>query len=645
MKKERPLFPELQEYDISLKKTNHHDWVESSFTTPSSQRTEFLGTSISQKRISFFFACISAILGIFFLRTAYLQVLEGRGFALLADRNKIKTVIIPAKRGIMTDRNGIVLVRNVPNFRLQVVPSDLPRERGAYNTSIETLSNLLGVTQNDIRSKLKEVSQFQPVVLADYIDYKESLKLDVAIADIPGVDLVFSEHREYVTDDMKSLSHVVGYTGRVSKQEFEEKHGEYGFNDSIGKDGLEASYESALRGVFGKRDIEVDALGSEKSIISEDTPRDGSNLVLSLDAKLQNKAESVLKDMMRVANKRSGVVIISHPNSGEILALASFPTFDNNVFAKGIGGDEYQKLLQDSDKPLFNRALRGEYPSGSTIKLIVAAAALQEHIVTERTRVLSNGGIHIGEWFFPDWKAGGHGMTDVRKALAESVNTFFYYVGGGYHEFQGLGVRRLTDYFRKFGIGEKTGIDLLGERDGFLPTPEWKKKTTGEIWYIGDTYHIAIGQGDVLVTPLQIHMFTNYFANGGKSFKPRLVKTIIRDRKKEDTKSEVYKEHIVNEEYVTIVREGLHQAVLAGSGRRLSLLPVSSAGKTGTAQSTKGRAPHAWFTGWAPYENPEVSITVLIDEGEEGSRTAVPVAYDILKWYFEQKNVDLSNIK
>ncbi|MDO8571298.1 MAG: penicillin-binding transpeptidase domain-containing protein, partial [bacterium] len=488
MKRERKLFPELQDDDIALKNTNQHDWVESSFTSPTFENNEFLGTSIPEKRISFFFLCATAILGIFFFRTAYLQLLEGRGFATLAERNKVKTVVVSAKRGIMTDRNGSILVRNVPNFRLQVIPSDLPKDIYTRSGVIERLSTLLAMPQDVMYTKLKEVPQSQAAIIAEYISYTDSLKFDVAISDLPGVELTVSEHREYINDDMRSLAHVLGYTGRVSREEFEEKKGKYGLNDTIGKDGLELSYEDILRGVFGKREIEVDALGIEKSIIAEDRPKDGSNLVLALDANLQKKTEGTLRDMMKTANKKQGVVIVSKPSTGEILALVALPVFDNNAFAKGIPVEEYTKLLKDPYKPLFNRAIRGEYPSGSTIKMIVAAAALQENVVKETTRVLSNGGIRIGEWFFPDWKAGGHGMTDVRKALAESVNTFFYYVGGGYHDFQGLGVHRLTDYFEKFGIGEKTGIDVQGERDGFLPSPEWKKQETGEIWYIGDTY-------------------------------------------------------------------------------------------------------------------------------------------------------------
>jgi len=286
--------------------------------------------------------------------------------------------------------------------------------------------------------------------------------------------------------------------------------------------------------------------------------------------------------------------------------------------------------LHDPALPLFPRASRGEYPSGSTIKMVIAAAALQEHIVTPQTSILSTGGIRIGEWFFPDWKSGGHGRTNLSKALAESVNTYFYMIGGGYQSFAGLGIDRLARYLKDMGLGSKTGIDLPNEKDGFVPDPEWKEKTKKEIWYIGDTYHVSIGQGDTIVTPLQVHAYTNYFANKGTSYVPHLVKSIT---------PQIYKKDIFASDIVNDVRLGLREGVLSGSSKRLSLLPVSSAGKTGTAQWSKDRAPHAWFTGWAPFDDPKVSITVLIEEGEEGSRSAIQVAYEILKTLTETKKL------
>jgi penicillin-binding protein 2 len=288
---------------------------------------------------------------------------------------------------------------------------------------------------------------------------------------------------------------------------------------------------------------------------------------------------------------------------------------------------------------LFNRAINGEFPSGSTIKLLFAAAALQEKIITETTSFLSTGGLRLGEWFFPDWKAGGHGITDVRQALAQSVNTFFYYIGGGYQNFQGLGVSGLVKYSRFFGLGESSGLDLPGERAGFVPTIAWKEQVKDEPWYIGDTYHFAIGQGDVLVTPLQVANYTVAIANGGTLYGPHLVAKILNEDNEtvEEIAPRVINSGFIDQHNLQIVREGLRQTVTRGSAQSLQTVPVAVAGKTGTAQWSTKKSPHAWFTGFAPYDNPEVAITVLVEEGVEGSTMAVPIARDILTWYFRNR--------
>ena len=278
----------------------------------------------------------------------------------------------------------------------------------------------------------------------------------------------------------------------------------------------------------------------------------------------------------------------------------------------------------------------------------MAAAALQEKVVSASTTVLSTGGLHVGQWFFPDWKAGGHGITNVTKALAESVNTYFYMVGGGFEKMKGLGALKLIDYFKKFGLSTPTGIDLPGERKGFVPTPDWKLETQKQPWYVGDTYHIAIGQGDILVTPLQVNAYTNYFANSGTSYVPHLVKSLI-DPTTGETKDfvpQVLKQNLVGADVVNVVRQGLRQSVTSGSSRSLGTLPVPVANKTGTAQWSPDpkQPPHAWVTGWAPYDHPTLSYTVLIEEGQEGSPTAIAVAKDILAWYFGPKTPPTSTV-
>jgi len=364
-------------------------------------------------------------------------------------------------------------------------------------------------------------------------------------------------------------------------------------------------------------------------------------LVLSIDSDLQKKSEEILSANLKKLNLTKGAVIISDPNNGEILSLVSLPTFDNRLFAEGISADDYKKLIEDKDNPMFNRAISGEYPSGSTVKMIFAAAALQEKVITENTTILSNGGLKVAQWFFPDWKAGGHGLTSVRKAIAESVNTFFYYIGGGYQDFVGLGIERLVKYLNLFGLGNTLGIDLPNEATGFVPSQEWKEKVKGEKWYIGDTYNLSIGQGDLLVTPLQVNEWTAYFAAGGKEYQPHVVKEILdsNDKTIKTITESPLRDTLIDSYNVEIVRQGMRQTVTSGSAKRLLDLPVDSAAKTGTAQWNTTKDPHAWFTAFAPYKNPQIVITVLVEEGKEGSSVALTVAHDIMAYYFQNHPV------
>jgi len=285
---------------------------------------------------------------------------------------------------------------------------------------------------------------------------------------------------------------------------------------------------------------------------------------------------------------------------------------------------------------LFNRVISGEFPAGSTFKPVMAAAALQEKIINANTSFMSTGRLCVGEWFFPDWKAGGHGLTNVKKALADSVNTFFYYVGGGFGDFKGLGIDKIVKYAALFGLDKVTGIDLPNEASGFLPSQKWKEDTKNEVWYIGDTYHASIGQGDITVTPLQVANYTAAIANGGTLYEPHVVTKILDHNNNLITKikPQVVRSNFISPENIKIVQEGMRQTITAGSGRSLNSLPVEVAGKTGTAQWSSTQATHAWFTGFAPYDQPEIAITVLVEAGGEGSTVAVPIVKEILQYYF-----------
>ena len=345
--------------------------------------------------------------------------------------------------------------------------------------------------------------------------------------------------------------------------------------------------------------------------------------------------EKIINNSLKASKKERASGIVMNPNNGELLALVSFPAFDDNDFSGGISQENYSKYINDPDRPLFNRVIAGTYPSGSSIKPAIAAAALQDGLIDAKTSFNSVGGLRVGAWWFPDWQGGGHGITNVTKALAWSVNTFFYYIGGGYGDFTGLGIEKMVDYLKKFGFAKKLGIDLPGEVAGFLPSKSWKEKTKGERWYIGDTYNVSIGQGDVLVTPLQIAAMTAAIANGGTLYEPHVVASIVDPITK---KIEKIAPKIINSDFISranleIVGRGMRDCVTSGSCRRLSNLSFFAAGKTGTAQWSSNKDNHAWFTSFAPYENPKIVVTILVEEGVGGDVIAAPIAYEFYQWW------------
>lgn len=652
------------------------DWTEQSFLSDTGSK-EMVNRTFDFNKLKYFYLIIFLALSLIIIRSFWLQVVKNDYYIMLSEGNRLRAEVIEPKRGIIYAKDLKPLVRNKANFVLYLRPIDLPKNELVRDELIRKVSYILddedGLKNSEKNTKLADnnksvdvindkpsfykikellssvkigsLDSYQPLFITDNIDYDKAILLSIDLPSWPGVFLSSKTRREYLLPSStstpsvlgeNSLSHVLGYTGKINDKELEELGGEYSLIDYIGKTGLEYFWEKDLKGSAGSKNIEVDALGRQKKIINEVGARDGYNLLLSLDLDLQKKAEEITKAYISKSGLYRASVIIVNPNNGEILALVSLPAYDSNLFAKGISQENYNKFLNDPERPLFNRSISGEFPSGSTIKPLFAAGALQEGLITESTSFLSNGGLRIGEWYFPDWKGGGHGITNVRKAIAESVNTFFYYIGGGYNDFKGLGLEGLVKYSRLFGLGEISGIDLNGERKGFVPTREWKEKTKNEPWYIGDTYHFAIGQGDVIVTPLQVANYTVALANGGTLYEPHLVSKILDSNNQliREITPKIIRNNFIDSNNMRIVREGMRQTVLTGSARSMQILPVSSAGKTGTAQWSSKKEPHAWFIGFAPYENPQLAITVLVEEGIEGSTIAVPIAKDILNWYF-----------
>ncbi len=575
---------------------------------------------------------IEIVLGLILLaRLFFIQVWHGHEYRALADGNRTRVEVVISRRGIINDRAGTQIVENIPILSLWYHDSSsVPLNDQQKKITQENLSKLLpSLSQNSLNAIISASPRAQ-ILLADDIAHADALRILSYHDQMPAIEVRHEERRAIVTAP-SVWTHAVGYVGRVSREEllrFEQEGAQYHEHEYVGKTAFERSYEHVLRGAPGYKTHEIDARGITRTLIAEEPPRAGKDLSLTAWAPLQQFVYEQLSHAVQRMRSPGGVAIVLDPHSGEVLALVSVPGFDLSAFSRG-DADVVERTLSHPQHPLFNRAVSGMYPIGSTVKPVIAVAALQEGIITPRTRILSAGGIRIGNWYFPDWKAGGHGWVDVRDALAESVNTYFYTIGGGNEDQEGLGVARITTYARAFGLGTPTGIDLPAEAGGFLPSPEWKEKEKGERWYVGDTYHLAIGQGDILATPLQVAIFTGVFANGGIVVRPHLRM----DDGEHTAVRNLVSEGIISKSNINEVRAGLRQTVLTGSARSLSSLAITSAGKTGTAQVGGDQATHAWFTGYAPAENPEIVVTVLVENGGEGSATAVPVAKDIIEWW------------
>jgi penicillin-binding protein 2 len=649
------------EFESKTNHANKYSWVEQTVLFDVQQgkqvvvphSDQFVGSSFTQKKALYGFFALVLFFSILIGRVVYMQIIEGDTYLNRAERNRQRIIPIPAERGIIYDRNGVQLTENIPNFSLAVTPQDLSADKEEREVVVAKIADLTGEKAEIIADLLDEYGSYsyESIIILEDLEYEAALQLQIASADLPGIHIVRGSKRLYTeperldilsakTSSTISLAHTLGYLGKLNREELDTLYDEgYLPSDSIGKTGVEQSYEKELRGIYGRRKKEVDAFGKYRITIAEQPPIPGNHVVLSIDIAMQQELQRIMQKYMTKAGKTRGSAIAVQPDTGEILALVSIPTFDNNEFSGGISQKIYDKYISDPDEPLFHRAIGGTYPSGSVIKPAIASAALEEGIITGKTTFLSNGGIRIGQWFFPDWRSGGHGITNVRHSLAQSVNTFYYIIGGGHNDFEGLGIDRIVEYLKKFGLTKKLDIDILGEASGFLPSKQWKEEKKQERWYIGDTYNVSIGQGDVLVTPLQIAMMTASVANNGTLYTPHVVQKLIDPLTKESTpiETQAIRSDFINPVHLSTVRAGMRDCVTYGSCLRLSLLPFPAAGKTGTAQWNSNREPHAWFTSFAPYEQPEIVLTILVEEGEGGSKIGAPIAYEFYEWWGRYK--------
>ncbi len=571
-----------------------------------------------------------------FARSFQLQVVKGDEFYKKSEMNRFAFSSIQSSRGVIYDRNHNQLVYNQPIFNLVIDKSEIKE----IESVLSKIKNSIDFDYKEVMEKI-ENSDNDKIILVSNLNHNDLISLQILTRDLSGIEIEKNVIRHYQDDEI--FSHVIGYLGKILPEEIESSEGYYSINDYVGRSGIEKQYEKDLRVIPGRMKLERDVFGNIKSEELVSMPKSGKSLVLFLDSDLQSKVYSVLEDNLKEIGSQNAVVIATNPKTGEILSMVSFPGFNNNAFSLK-DNDAVQDLFNDPARPLFNRATSGLYPVGSTIKPITAIAALEEGIVNPLKQFYSAGQITIpNPWnpsapsIFRDWQP--HGWVNLRRAIAVSSNVYFYIIGGGYEDQKGLGAKLINEYLSLFGWGKKTEIDLPDEKDGFLPSPEWKEDVRGIPWTIGDTYNFSIGQGDISVTPLQVSYAYNAIANGGNLMKPMIVKEIIDEDKKtiEVKNPEIVKSNFVSKENIEESRKGMRDAVLSGSATLLRGLPVDSAAKTGTAQISKAGHYHNWVSVFAPYDDPEISLTVLIEEVEGVRAAAVPVARDILYWYFSEK--------
>lgn len=573
------------------------------------------------KRIQLGSYIIIGVLLILCFRLWQLQILDGDKYKRLSEDNRLRILKTPAPRGIIYDRNGTPLVKNIPFFSVSITTDNFR----AVDT--DSLSALLGLTKKEVEEKLnkKDNSPFVPVKLKQGLSFAEIARIEARRSDFPGLFVETEVGREYLFG--KVGAHIIGYLGKITTSQLNNPDLRHFPPDAlIGQWGVEALFDNQLRGIPGERIIEVDALGRELRMIQERPSVKGNDVNLSIDINIQKAVEDAFGD-------KAGALVAIKPDSGEILALESLPSFDPNIFSMGIAYNDWKSLMEDKKKPMLNRAVQSQYPPGSTFKIITAIAALEEGIINPDGKINCTGGINYGRWTFGCWKKGGHGPVDFHRAIVESCDVYFYELG------RRLGMDKIYKYATAFGLGRETGIELIPvkERKGLIPNAEWKKEKKHLPWYLGDTFISAIGQGYITTTPIQMALVTATFANGGKTYKPLLVKN---DQSPSGTIN-------LKPETVRMIKEALSGVVNdpngTAQGARSSLTVI--AGKTGTAQvvgKKKGLSgerfmDHAWFVAFAPVDNPEIALSVFVEHGGGGGAVAAPIAKRAIEAYFKSR--------
>ena len=599
-----------------------------------------------KKKIRVFAMLVIFVFLCLLMRIWYLQILKWQYLTGLSENNRVRMVSLPAYRGTIKDRNGETLVSIRPSFNLYITPEDA----GDSGSSLDLLAKKIKFKRGKLKKSIGREKSFKDILIKADISREEVAFIEENNMRLPGIKIKAEPLRNYVYKDL--MSHTLGYLGEISKSKLKNTNNLfYSQGDFVGKNGLENIFESTLRGKKGHKEVEVDVSGRELKTIRRLPSESGNNLILTLDVKVQAELEKAMTSTPEKIVNGSAVVI--KVQTGEILAIASKPTFDPNEFAEGITSGSWRKLINDEMHPLQNRSIHSQYPPGSTYKIAVAYAALEEGVIDPETTIYCPGHFKLGRGRYRCWKKSGHGAVNLHDALVQSCDVYFYTLG---HR---MGIDTLARYAKKFGFGTPAGIGLSREKSGLVPSTQWKLKNRKKAWLLGETISASIGQGYNLVTPLQQANMMAAVANGGMLLKPYIVKRI------EEPGGTTIKEFFPeirgqiagSSENLEVIRKALRDVVngVRGTGKRSRLKNIIVSGKTGTVQVVRMKSneelekedevpykyrDHAWFVAFAPYEKPEIAVAVLVEHGGHGGTTAAPIAKKVFKKYFQLYPLD-----
>jgi penicillin-binding protein 2 len=592
-----------------------------------------------QVRLYYIAGIVFFIFLLIIIRLWDLQVIKSSEMKRFSENNRIRVVRLTAPRGIIFDRNGNRLVENRPGFDLTVVREDLKDIEALKESLLQRIEIAPDAIEEALR-RGRRLPPYQSIKLKEDIGWEEVAAIESFRTDIPGIGLDVSPRRLYPYNGL--ASHLIGYVGEIDEGNLRRLGGvDYKAGDTIGKYGLEESWDGFIRGRAGGKQIEVDAIGREIALLEKLSPVSGNNIYLTIDLNTQKRAQQLMKG-------KAGAIVAMEPHSGRILAMVSSPSFDPNIFTTRLTDEEWKRLVKNPLNILTNRVIQGQYPPASTFKVITAAALLEDGLISPATEIESGPFFEFGGREYRDWKEEGHGAINVYRAIVESSDTFFYQMG------LKLGVDRLSHYASGFGFGSRTGIEIKGEKGGLVPSKAWKKRVYGEPWYMGETISVSVGQGFLLATPLQVLNAYAAIANGGRLFLPQVVERI------ETPDGEVIRDFVpketgvlpVSKRTLDIVRSALKGVVSddKGTARFIRTRGFAIAGKTGTAQVAmlgeerlKAKEipyrlrDHAWFAGYAPADNPGIAVVVLVEHGGFGSEVAAPIAREVMKAYLMER--------